>query len=211
MFHTTGFGAGGGETHASTTHTGHGGATQTSSSEGGSGGSGGSVPDPVCGDHMIDGNEECDDGNHEEGDRCSPTCTLEHAEVCPGAAIHLALGEMVVIHDSTMNASDKFQDAPGGKGNCFNGSYPGSDLIYAVTPAVAGTLTASLDAQFSKPYVHVRTQCPGDKKAEIACRYSDGPGVNTVIISVSAGVPYFVAADSWQSQAGDFTLTLKLQ
>jgi cysteine-rich repeat protein len=37
------------------------------------------VPEPVCGDGLINTNDEqCDDGNLESADGCGPTCALEH-------------------------------------------------------------------------------------------------------------------------------------
>jgi cysteine-rich repeat protein len=38
------------------------------------------VCDPICGDGFVEGNEECDDGNLEDGDGCSSKCTLEVVE-----------------------------------------------------------------------------------------------------------------------------------
>src|SRR5262249_25783297 len=32
---------------------------------------------PVCGNGVIDSGEECDDGNTDAGDGCSPTCQIE--------------------------------------------------------------------------------------------------------------------------------------
>lgn len=37
------------------------------------------VPDPGCGNGLVEIGEECDDGNVDTGDCCSPTCTLEAA------------------------------------------------------------------------------------------------------------------------------------
>ena len=34
-------------------------------------------PPPVCGDGMLDPDEECDDGNNVDGDGCAADCTLE--------------------------------------------------------------------------------------------------------------------------------------
>ena len=34
-------------------------------------------PEPTCGDGIVDDSEECDDGNHVDGDGCSSTCHLE--------------------------------------------------------------------------------------------------------------------------------------
>jgi len=38
--------------------------------------------EPVCGDGMLDGDEQCDDGNTTDGDGCSSTCTTE----CDGSS-----------------------------------------------------------------------------------------------------------------------------
>jgi len=45
---------------------------------------GGCVNTPIafCGDGIVDPGEECDDGNNDDGDGCSATCTVE--AVCPG-------------------------------------------------------------------------------------------------------------------------------
>lgn len=41
------------------------------------------IPEPVCGDGTVDGDEECDDGNRENGDGCSIICEIEDEEA-PG-------------------------------------------------------------------------------------------------------------------------------
>jgi len=40
---------------------------------------------PVCGDGVIEGSEECDDGDTVDGDGCSSTCTIESGWGCSGA------------------------------------------------------------------------------------------------------------------------------
>ena len=41
------------------------------------------LPAPVCGDGMLEGTEQCDDGNTTSGDGCSSTCQLEPGFTCP--------------------------------------------------------------------------------------------------------------------------------
>jgi fibro-slime domain-containing protein len=42
------------------------------------------MPDPACGDGLINvAGEECDDGNGDSGDGCTATCTLEADSACP--------------------------------------------------------------------------------------------------------------------------------
>ncbi len=50
---------------------------------GGMGGTGGMPPEPFCGDAIINAAEECDDGNQDIGDGCTPGCTIESSEVEP--------------------------------------------------------------------------------------------------------------------------------
>jgi large repetitive protein len=44
-------------------------------------------PKAVCGDNVIEGGEECDDGNTEDGDGCSSVCMDENAENCGNSAL----------------------------------------------------------------------------------------------------------------------------
>src|SRR6185369_10674299 len=37
---------------------------------------------PACGDGVLDGVDECDDGNLNSGDGCSPSCQIEANWVC---------------------------------------------------------------------------------------------------------------------------------
>ncbi|TMB20585.1 MAG: DUF4215 domain-containing protein, partial [Deltaproteobacteria bacterium] len=40
---------------------------------------------PVCGNGIVEGTEECDDGNTNSGDGCSATCQLENSSaLCAG-------------------------------------------------------------------------------------------------------------------------------
>ena len=166
-----------------------------------------------CGDSVIQtGVEQCDDGNATPGDHCGATCQIEDPTTCPGTPISLVAGQMLTINDSTNNASDKFVGSPS-IGNCNQSTtWPGSDLVYAVTPATSGMLTASLTAAYSNNVVHVRPSCPGASQDDLDCHYGLAGGVtDTIHVTVSAGVTYYVAADSWQNQSGSFKLTLQLQ
>jgi len=42
------------------------------------------VCNSVCGDGKKASNEDCDDGNGDELDGCSPTCTIEYGFYCYG-------------------------------------------------------------------------------------------------------------------------------
>ena len=44
---------------------------------GGIGGEGGQPPTSICGNGLIQGDEECDDGGTEDSDGCSASCEAE--------------------------------------------------------------------------------------------------------------------------------------
>lgn len=159
--------------------------------------------------------EECDKGDNIEGDGCGRDCKTEHPEVCPGTAIHLAKGmaNAVIISGDTTNASDKFVGNPGPiMGNCGMNpnSFFGPDLIYAVIPEESGTLFMDENSVYDNPVIHVRTACAGTLGDELGCSYSWNPGLVNLSIPVTAGLTYFVAADTVNNKMGKFTLTLTL-
>jgi cysteine-rich repeat protein len=54
----------------------------------------------TCGDGFVESDEECDDGNDEYGDGCTPWCTLEEVEVVPPA------GNAWTCNDGFFGSSD---------------------------------------------------------------------------------------------------------
>jgi cysteine-rich repeat protein len=181
-----GGGAGGGGAGGSSSSMSAGGAT-SSSSTGGS--------PPVCGDNTKEGTEECDDGNTAPGDGCSPTCTNENPDECPGTAISLP-PTALVINGTLVGMTDDITPACGGPGF--------EDTIYAVTPTTSGTLTATAKGDFNKS-VSIRSSCPGGPTAGLRCDV--GSGDETVALWVYANVTYYVVVDGDPS---DFTLELVL-
>jgi cysteine-rich repeat protein len=158
--------------------------------------------------------EECDDANVDPGDGCSPDCTKEHPEVCPGTKITLALGESRFITGTTDGASDKFTSSKTGipNSNCMNGTYSGPDVVYQVIPDANGTLNVEVTAQFASSWLHVRSQCPGSTNDELACRYTGNAGNTlTSTTQVVKDTPYYVIVDSWNGTSGPFKLMLSLQ
>ena len=114
---------------------------------------------------------------------------------------------------NTSGASDKFNLA-NGMGNCMGGPYPGGpDLVYAVTPAQSGMLTAVLAPTYMNGWLHVATACPEQASGDIACGYSPTGGNITITVAVTGGTAYYVVPDSYKGNggnAGAFTLTLTL-
>jgi hypothetical protein len=132
--------------------------------------------------------------------------------MCPGKPETVSKGTPLVVMGNTSGASDKFMTAAT-IGNCIGGATLfGPDLVYAVTPTASGMLTASLNANYTRPWLHVRTSCPGTPADEISCEYGQNAGtLMAPTVAVTGGSTYYVVADSWQNGSGTFTLTVTLQ
>lgn len=186
---TAATGTGGAPGMITSTATGTGGGTSTATGGGGSGGTA-----PHCGNAAQEAGEECDDGNLELGDGCSPMCTIEHLDECPGLPIQLA-PPGITIKGTLASAHDDL--APGCRKNEV-------DVVYEVTPTTSGTLTVTLTGAFDKS-VAVRSSCSDSKTGELAC--GAGQGDLTLRKWVYANVKYYVVVDA---AAGPFSLHLAL-
>lgn len=162
--------------------------SSASSSSSSSASSSSSSGGPPCPDGDLDPGEECDDGNMTLGDGCSPTCTVEITNDCPGTPV--SLGAVPI----TVNASTA------GKGNerdalCGPGGQ--EDVVYAVTAKVSGTLTAALKTA-GDGTVSTRSKCGGTlpkEASEMACV----SGTNTTLKTsqwMHAGQTVYVIVDT---------------
>lgn len=169
-------------------------ASSSSSSGSGAGGAGTGGAAPVCGNHVVERSEECDDGNLAAGDGCSTTCTIELLDACPGLPISLAPPGITIAGDLTGDHDDLH---PGCGTNRI-------DVIYEVTPTVSGTLVATLQGAYDKS-LSVRSSCADSPISELAC--ATGMGDLAVNRWVYAGVKYDVVVDAAEAP---FTLKLDL-
>lgn len=113
--------------------------------EGGQGGEGGEPdPDPVpfCGDGLIDEDEQCDDGNEEDGDGCSSVCeeeVVEPIETEGEILIH------IVVDDLNSQEAPAEDDCPGSIALVIDdGEITGDGVCSLVENA--NSLSYSLDA-----------------------------------------------------------------
>jgi cysteine-rich repeat protein len=89
------------------------------------GGDGGMMP--VCGDGIVDGTEQCDDGNTMNGDGCSSTCHIENGFLCSGMPSHCTCTMNAFIDCSGMSAvycnaaGNGTMSFPCGAGGCIGG------------------------------------------------------------------------------------------
>lgn len=165
--------------------------------------------DAFCGDgHLQAGVEDCDDGNMMDGDACLSDCTLPVVAQygCPGQPLTVAIGTDSTITGDATVATDKYAGACGG------GDAP--EVVYAVTPAVDGNLSITMDGGgdlVTDPVLYVRS---GDCEtgAEIGCSdHTFGGGVESLLFAAKGGTTYYVFADGYDFTSGPYTLTLHLQ
>jgi len=110
---------------------------------------------------------------------------------------------MFVIQGDTTNATNDTGALPCGGGASH-------DVVYAVTPAQDGMLTATVTGNFAQ-LVYARIACPGMNGQNIACSMGVMPA--TISFMVQAGQVVYVTVDGFGPgpQNGPFTLTLQLQ
>jgi len=169
-------------------------------STGGMGGMGG-MP-PICGNGMVEAPEECDDGNFDQNDGCSPLCTKENYDKCPGTNIPLAPPGITLQGKLVGGLGNDLDPSCGPTGK--------RDLIYAVTPQKSGTLIATLKGNFNKS-LSIRSVCSkavDNVFAETVCR-TNGNGDTEQKLWVHTGVTYYVVVDG--DNDGAFDLDLKLE
>eukprot|EP00930_Biecheleria_cincta_P095169 TRINITY_DN8717_c0_g1_i1.p1 TRINITY_DN8717_c0_g1~~TRINITY_DN8717_c0_g1_i1.p1 ORF type:complete len:4275 (-),score=745.93 TRINITY_DN8717_c0_g1_i1:795-13364(-) len=71
---------------------------------------------PTCGDGMLAGPEQCDDGNRQNFDGCSANCTLEPGWLCPSPG---ALCQSATCGDGKTGAWPSLCDMKGDAGGCW--------------------------------------------------------------------------------------------
>ena len=76
----------------------------------------------TCGNSVLDTNEQCDDGNTEKGDGCTPLCQKENEWECPTAGQPCV--STAVCGDGVLNTNEICDDKnneeeDGCKGDCY--------------------------------------------------------------------------------------------
>jgi cysteine-rich repeat protein len=161
-----------------------------------------------CGDGLVSGAEQCDDGNVTAGDGCSATCAIEPlagTDQCPGYAVALAgVGSAVrskVVSLSTAALASNYAGTCGGNGR---------DGVIVATSDVTGTMRAQLDSSWPS-VLYARTTC-ADGGSELGCKKADLAKPNETLrvlsFDVQAGVPTFLFVDGLSGGAGPATLSL---
>jgi cysteine-rich repeat protein len=173
----------------------------------------------ACGNGIVDGGEECDDGNTVSGDACSSTCKAEpvtEAYTCPGKAIRLEgaapgprkltfQGNTIVAAGETLPAS-KWSNSKA----CASSS---PDVVYRLTSDIDGYLKATVKGGFNAA-LSLRAACDPDATTEaLACaRVASGNGPKTFQTAIDKEKDYFLVVDAYAANTtGVFEVTLEVE
>lgn len=173
----------------------------------------------ACGNGILDGGEQCDDGNGANGDGCSSMCVLEAvsaaADTCPGATLALSAaagGKYAgVVTASTTGLTSDYKPKTS-QGSCST-SNSAKDAVYVVTSPIDGLLRATVAGTFDS-MVYARTACDADAAAfvDLGCAGAvDGNGAETVTVPIEANVPLYLVVDGEvTAAAGTFQLAVEV-
>ncbi|HEU4536386.1 MAG TPA: hypothetical protein VFS00_19815 [Polyangiaceae bacterium] len=173
----------------------------------------------VCGNAIIEPGEACDDGNLEGGDDCTALCQRpSFGGPAPGEGVDdcAALAPAALNVGVEFEAGQALAAATGGaRGTCGG---DGADLVFALTPAIAGRLELTLAADPSLDAVlYVRRGDCADESpaAEAGCQNGAGAGgEERLSVAVEAATTYFLFVDALGAEpaagAAAFTLRARL-
>jgi cysteine-rich repeat protein len=167
-----------------------------------------SIKAESCGDGLVSGAEQCDDGNVVPGDGCSATCALEPlagTDQCPGYAVALAgVGTAIrskVVSLSTAALASSYAGTCGGNGR---------DAVVAVTSDISGTMRAQLTSSWLS-VLYARSAC-ANGASQLGCNKADPATPNDTVrdlsFAVVAGVPTYFFVDGLSGGAGPATLSV---
>lgn len=170
-----------------------------------------------CGNKIIDGTEQCDDGNVAAGDGCSADCKLEApaagSDTCPGAPLALAskpdgtYAGVITSSTGTLVNDFKPKTVPSGSGCSTTNS--AKDAVFVVTSPIDGVLEATVKGNFDT-WIYARTGCSADAATytDLGCSAKeDGNGPETIHVPIAANTPVYVIVDGDLSTSeGTFAL-----
>ena len=153
----------------------------------------------VCGDGVVSGSEECDDGNTEDGDGCSAGCNIEGGGECPTTTTS-TVGDAAVTGNSC-DAGD-VDAAP----SC-GATADGGDYAVEFTAPGDGTYTfdTANDARDFDTILYARDACGG---AELACNDDTDGIASELTLELTAGETVVVYVSGFGAACGEFALDI---
>lgn len=181
-------------------------------------------PLPVCGNGIVEQDEDCDDANEVESDGCDAQCRLAGtnpaaSRSCPGMPVHVWGTREVSYVGTTIGAPVTTGVDP----NCTSGvatsGNAGAERILAVTAHRTGTMKAVTSDVTFNDFLYVTEQCatgmnPGVPYLACANAQGDGPtGGETLRFPVTAGETYhlFIDGAGISNTQGPFRVTLSYE
>ncbi len=159
-----------------------------------------------CGDGVVGGTEECDDGNKTAGDGCDASCKLEPlagADTCPGHAVALT-GVGMDVRSAVVTLSTASLAAHT-SGTCGGNAREG---VVAITSDVSGTMRAELRGIWPT-VLYAREKCM-DGATELGCAAYNPSSPNRtereLSFPVFAGVPTYLFIDGLAGATGPGSL-----
>lgn len=155
-------------------------------------------------DGVLEPGEPCDDGNNNPNDGCDQ-CTLAPTTGTCASPIAVAVpAGATVVTGTTVGGGSQTTD------QC-QGEAMAPDVVYAVTPAADGFLTASLSDTGTDydSMLYVMKDC-ADTSSGVLCVDNFPNGKETLSFRVSANTTYHLVVDGWSGAAGSYTLDLDL-
>lgn len=170
---------------------------------------------PVCGDWKVEGSEECDDGNTDNGDGCDENCRIEvpptEYGTCPGKEIVLSGSGNETRKGSISGNTTLLTHTY--TATCSGASPVGKDAVFHVKPDVDGRLTARVTQASFDEILYGRTTCAATGSTSLlqCSASSTAQGGEAISFAVQKNVPYFLIVDSKDLQTyGSFTLEVEV-
>ena len=167
--------------------------------------------DPAsCGNGIVDGGEDCDDGGTVAGDGCSLICKYEPAgpeDVCPGRELTLIQNGFLYTAAWTGSTVNQASDYAGTCGT----SGASKDAVAHFKSGPGGVVEISL-SKVSTNFDAVLYVRGGDcaTGAQVACDDVTGQGGDTVQFDAQPNTDYWVFVDGYNGAAGVFGMSLTM-
>ncbi len=172
-----------------------------------------------CGNGIVDGGEQCDDGNQADDDGCSSSCQVEVAPesyTCTGKAVRLAGAtpetpgaRTLKFHGSTSVVAGLPTSKWGTTTTCGSTS---PDVVYQLTSDIDGWLRATVKGTYNTT-LSVRASCDaGATTAPLACiREVTGTAPKTLHVAIDKEKPYYIVVDGYSAGlSGSFEVDLEI-
>ena len=172
-----------------------------------------SITPARCGNSVVDGGEECDDGGSAPGDGCGATCLLEPPgarDQCPGEVVLLDDGEprKATIAASTINLK---ADVNGATGTPCVLSGTTKDGVFQLTANNNGRLRVTATSS-GDVALYVRDVCTSTTAAnQLFCsNVIAGAGEESISMPVRERVTYYFVVDGATGKDQSFTIDFAL-